>query len=243
MPSTPTSRRFTASGGPSPSSNGHHAGSRKSARNSNAASAKNATGGAVDHEAIRKRLQDLIGGGHVHSLVNVLPHSLEIVIQHELWKRLTRADGTVFESIGDFLTTYFPHGVGCGQDRNSLSYGQLMELCKDFPTVQKVLAANMPKGKAGRKKAGDEIGAVRHQFERHGSNKTPVLQAKLAESHPEVWSEFLAGKLPSVRAAAEKAGLVKNANDPLARLKSNWKKATAAQRRAFLKFIEENGRS
>lgn len=164
---------------------------------------------------------------------------LETVIKHELWKTLTRADGAAFGSLGEFLTAYFPHGAGCGQDRNSLTYAQVMELCKDFPSVLDKLAENAPKGKPGRKRDGEENHFVRSGLRRERYT-LPVLQTRLAQEHPEIWSDFLAGRYRSVRAAAEAAGLVKNANDPLSRLKSNWKKASAAERRAFMAFIEND---
>jgi hypothetical protein len=77
--------------------------------------------------------------------------------------------------------------------------------------VVDVLAREAPKGKPGRKKAGEEIGAVRHQLDRHGKNTHGVLQAKLAQRHPDVWADYLAGKFKSVRAAAESAGLGREA--------------------------------
>lgn len=124
------------------------------------------------------------------------------------------------------------------------TYGQLMELCKDFPTVVDALAKNAPKGKRGgdrRSERAKDNQASARTLDRKGGSAAPVLQAKLAERFPEVWADFLAGKFRSVRAAAEKAGLVKPGHDPLARLKSNWKKATAKQRAEFLKFIEAEG--
>lgn len=167
--------------------------------------------------------------------MNVLPQFLETAIDHELWKVLPRADGHPFDSLAEYLSTNYPFGVGCGRQRNALTYGQVMELCKEFPKVVDALATSLPTGKPGPKSENlprtGEIPSPRR------SDTKPVLQAKLAEHHPDVWADFLAGNFRSVRAAAEAAGLTKPSNDPLARLKSNWNKANAAQRRAFLKFI------
>lgn len=194
----------------------------------------------MDPEAIRKRLQDLIGNAHNYK--NVLPQVLKVVIEHELWRTLARVDGTPFRDIGEFLTTHFPHGTGVGQDKNCLNYAQVMELCQDYPSVVDVLAKNAPKGKPGRKKEGDIIAAVPPQLDRRsGTHTTPVLQAKLAEHHPQVWSDFLAGKHKTVNAAAVAAGLVKDSNNPLKRLKENWKKASAKDRKAFLEFLRGEG--
>jgi hypothetical protein len=120
-----------------------------------------------------------------------------------------------------------------------------MELCKDFPKVVDALARNAPKGKRGGDRRSEEAKTNQKgvpTFDRNGTTKTkPVLEAKLAERHPEVWEGYLNGEYTSVRAAAEAAGLVRPANDPVARLKSNWRKATAAQRRAFLTWTESEG--
>lgn len=45
------------------------------------------------------------------------------------------------------------------------------------------------------------------------------------------------GEYNSLRAAAEAAGIMKPANDPLPRLKSFWRRAKKKDREAFLKWI------
>jgi hypothetical protein len=92
-------------------------------------------------------------------------------------------------------------------------------------------------GEGGPEKVTEGIAAVRQQLgvDRHtGGNTTAVLQAKLVERHPAAWADYLAGKYKTVRAAATAAGLVKDANNPLARLLSNWKNATPEERQAFM---------
>ena len=199
----------------------------------------------MNPEAIRKRLQDLVGNAHDYK--NVLPQVLEVVIDHELWKTLTRADGTPFATIGEFLTTHFPHGTGVGQDKNCLSYGDVMKLCQGYSTVVDVLARNAPKGKRGGSGSNQhkkvQMLGTEHLLPRgHAkANTTPVLQAKLAEHHPQVWADFIAGKHKTVNSAAVAAGLVKDSNDPLKRLKENWRKASAKDRKAFLEFLKGEG--
>jgi hypothetical protein len=51
-----------------------------------------------------------------------------------------------------------------------------------------------------------------------------------------VWQDYLAGRHRSVTAAAIACGMIADANAPLARLKQNWKRATAAERRAFRRW-------
>ncbi len=175
----------------------------------------------------------LINGGHTEALTNHLPQVLETIIEHELW--------------ASYLTTPVSQGgMGCDSSYYALSYEDLMELCRRFKRVYGVLAENAPKGKRGgngnnqHKKKQELIGT--DQFPRGGTctNRSAVLSAKLAEHHPEVMAAFLAGEHKTVYAAAKAAGLVKDANAPLDRLKQNWKKATAAERAEFRRFQEEN---
>ena len=79
--------------------------------------------------------------------------------------------------------------AGCEANRDALSYGQLMLLCRDFPKVLDVLARNAPKGRRGggrrSKEARTDHADVR-PLDRHGGNLKPVLEAKLTERHPAI---------------------------------------------------------
>jgi hypothetical protein len=78
---------------------------------------------------------------------------------------------------------------------------------------------------------------------RHASKSPSSLAARMAESaDPRIraaWQGHLAGEYRSVTAAALACGMIEDANAPLARLKQNWRKASAAERRAFRDFIGE----
>lgn len=73
------------------------------------------------------------------------------------------------------------------------------------------------------------------------ANRADTLAARLAESSDakvrKEWKAYLEGKHGSVTRAAIAAGMIEDANAPLHRLKQNWRKASAAERRIFLKFI------
>jgi hypothetical protein len=59
---------------------------------------------------------------------------------------------------------------------------------------------------------------------------------RLQKEHPHIHAELVAGKLPSVRAAAIKAGLI-HLPRPLTLLMREWKKASIKERREFMDWI------
>jgi hypothetical protein len=71
------------------------------------------------------------------------------------------------------------------------------------------------------------------------------LAARLAEStDPKIrkeWKAYLEGKHGSVTRAAIACGMIEDANAPLNRLKQNWRKASAKERLAFLRFVRTKG--
>jgi hypothetical protein len=121
------------------------------------------------------------------------------------------------------------------EEKRGLVNALIEELIKGF-------GAARPAGRP--KKRQDKIGAVPHQLNgkgRHGSNRVDTLAARLAEStDPKIrkeWKAFLEGKHGSVTRAAIAAGMIEDANAPIKRLKQNWFRASATERREFLKFI------
>jgi len=59
---------------------------------------------------------------------------------------------------------------------------------------------------------------------------------RLSKEAPKIYDELLAGKYPSVRAAAVAAGIVKE-QSRLARLKSDFLRATPVEKKQFLKWL------
>lgn len=168
---------------------------------------------------------------------NDFPNLLRTAIETEAWKHFKDNEGKPFENLVVWLQYTFPNGAGLGHGRNAITYKEALALTEGHAEVHRILAKHAPKGKAGRKKQnGDRTVAI---LDRHtGHMHKPVLVARLAQDFPDVYEAYLRGEYRSVRAAAEAAGLVKPGNDPMARLKSNWNKATASQRKEFLEWIK-----
>lgn len=111
-----------------------------------------------------------------------------------------------------------------------------------------------PKGKGGgngsnqhKKAESNQIGTnlVAKRGESH-SRTAKTIAARMADPTAPAtvrreWNAYLEGKHKTVTAAAVAAGLVKNSNDPLKRLKENWRKASAKDRKAFLEFLKGEG--
>jgi len=97
--------------------------------------------------------------------------------------------------------------------------------------------------KKGAEKNGGSTPAINGTLRKQASKSPASLAARLAEStEPKLraaWQGYLDGKHRSVTAAAISCGLIEDANAPLNRLKQNWKKASKADRKAFLAWIEE----
>lgn len=174
-----------------------------------------------------------------------MPQTLETIITHRLWETRKKANGADFAGLADYLLTNVSGGgLGCENSAHALNYEQIMKLCEGHPRVEDALLEAAPKRKRG------GSGSNQHQkkeelirtdqFLRGGpaTNSTSVLKVKLEQQYPEVWADFRAGKHATVYAAAKAAGLVKDANAPLYRLKCYWKKASEADRRAFLEWLK-----
>jgi hypothetical protein len=127
-----------------------------------------------------------------------------------------------------------------GEGSNAITYKDALDLCSGHPEVHRILAKNAPKGRPGRKKASGAIGAVRHHFDRHATHSAALLAVRLAQDYPKFYEAFLQGEYRSIRAAAEAAGIMRPANDPLPRLKSFWKRATKKERAAFRKWLDSD---
>jgi hypothetical protein len=169
---------------------------------------------------------------------NDFPNILRTAIKTEAWKHFHDLEGKPFTNLVDWLHHTFPNGAGLGLGQNAITYQDALALTEGAPDVKRVLAENAPKAKPGRKKRSDENGSLRNHFG-HSNMSKPVLTARLAQEHPKIYDAYLRGEYRSIRAAAEAAGLVKSGNETLARLKSNWNKATAAERRSFMEWMKE----
>jgi len=193
----------------------------------------------ANYEAIRNHLFDRIHKTG-EEMKNDLPNILRTAIQTEAWKHFHDAEGRPFENLVEWLAYTFPNGASLGQGKNAITYQDALQLCEQHPEVHRALASNAPKAKAGRKPQDLKIGRVRIQFDRHGANSSSkaLLVVRLAEQAPDIYDAYMRKEYPSLRAAAEAAGLIKRANDPLPRLKSFWKRASKKDRNAFLEWLK-----
>jgi hypothetical protein len=90
-------------------------------------------------------------------------------------------------------------------------------------------AVAVPSGDSVRKRSASAA-ALAARME---GSKDPKIQA--------AWQDHVAGRYRTVTAAAVACGMIKDGHAPLPRLKQYWNKASAAERRAFLEFIREEG--
>jgi hypothetical protein len=197
----------------------------------------------ANYKAIRDRLFDRI---HTtgEQVKNDFPNILRTAITTEAWKHFADAEGKPFTNLVEWLHYTFPHGVGLGQGQHTISYDDALLLTKGAADVHKVLQENRPKlgrGRPSKDHVNNDAYASVMKRGASASQTTDVLAARLAQEHPEIYDAYLRAEHRSIRAAAEAAGLVKPANKPLPRLKSNWKKATERERQEFLKWIHEEG--
>lgn len=172
---------------------------------------------------------------------NDFPNILRTAIKAEAWKRFQDSEGRPFPNLVAWLTHSFPLGLGMGQDRHTITYEDALKLTEGAPDVHRVLAENAPKGKPGRKAKGGNNGncTVAILDRKSGCTRKPVLAVRLAQEHPAVYDAYLRGEHRGIRAAAETAGLVKPSNDPVQRIKSNYRKLTPQQRREIRRWMDE----
>jgi hypothetical protein len=171
---------------------------------------------------------------------NDLPNWVERFIAAEGWKQvIDPSTGKPFADIGKWLVANWPLGPGMGHGRYSISYDEFISLCSDRPTLKDMLVKFRPKRQGKRTDLVDNVNEVEKQDRKTGNSRL-YIEERLQRDHPEIWQEYLSGKIKSARQAAIKAGFVKDTHDPLMRMKSYWAKASKKQKNAFKKWIAEN---
>ena len=191
-------------------------------------------------DAIRNQLFDRIHKTG-EEMKNDFPNKLRRAIETEAWQHFSDAEGKPFENLVDWLAYTFPNGASMGEGRNAITYEEALQLCAGHPEVHRVLAGSAPKRKPGRKKDGDQLKPVRVLIDRgRSTSRSSLLLMRLANESPDIYQAYLRNEYKSVHAAAEAAGFVKRANDPLPRLKSFWKRASKRDRQAFRKWLNSD---
>jgi len=194
-------------------------------------------------ESVKVRLNRIIT---CTQLRQELPHTLERLIETEEYKQLLNANGEPFKTLGEFLCTWFPTGVGVGQDRATLRYEELMSLCCDWPKLLEILRTNKPDrrrrdmrpaAKSVTARGCGNVDNVNDPKRVKGGNGKGYLAGLLQEKSPDFYEAYIRGEYRSIHAACVAAGLKKPGHDSLMRLKSYWKKADSSQRKAFKAWL------
>lgn len=179
---------------------------------------------------------------------NDLPNWVERVVRDEGWKQIIDVTtGQPFESLGKWLTASWPMGPGMGQGRFAITYDEFILLCEKRPTLKNLLVTHRPKGKRGGNGSnqyakaevanGDNI-TLSTSMPKRGTSRA-YIEDRLARDFPEHWAKYLAGEYPSARQAAIAAGFLTDTHERGKALKRHWSKASKAERRQFLKSLDE----
>ncbi len=75
-------------------------------------------------------------------------------------------------------------------------------------------------------------------IETNACGETAKLEKRLAEEAPDYLTRFHSGEFSSIRKAAIAAGIHQDSHLPLMRLKANWRKANANERRQFRQWLK-----
>lgn len=173
---------------------------------------------------------------------NDLPNWVERFIEAKGWSKVIDPEtGKPFDNIGKWLVANYPLGPGMGNGRYAISYDEFIALCADRPKLKDLLVKHRPKGKRGPKPKDNSFDNVKEIAAPKTGNSRLYIEERLQRDHPEVWSLYLNGDIKSARQAGIKAGFIKDTHDALKRLKSNWNKATAKQRKEFLSWVKQQG--
>jgi hypothetical protein len=174
---------------------------------------------------------------------NDLPNLIERVVDSGAWSEVVNPSTMKpFQSVGEWLVANYPLGPGVGQGQYAIKYEELILLCESRTELCKLLKDNRP----ARKNGGDRRSKEATSFDNIKTESKPAtgtsrlyIEERLKRDHPKVWKDYLDGVYGSARQAGIAAGFIKDTHNALMRLKSNWNKATKSQRKAFMKWIQE----
>lgn len=175
---------------------------------------------------------------------NDFPNMLRLAIKEKAWMHFKNSKGEPFPGLGAWLVHSFPNGCSMPStavDRSAISYEDALQLCKADRELHGLLVKHRPSGsgpKGGRPNK-ETVNNINGLSQRHVGTSRAYIEQRLQASFPEIYEEYVAGKIKSARQAAIKAGFINDTNDPLMRLKANWKKATKKQRALFLRWVDE----
>jgi len=186
---------------------------------------------AHDPELIKEAQQHC--GMGIDQLTKVLPLQLKAIIERGAWEGRERKDGKPFQTFYEFVCHPLWWGLGVTGEGEDLNYEDVVgyaAVChKD---IERLLRDQVPAlGRHGGKREQGAIGNLKK-----GSNQATYLASRLKRDHPDIAERLAAGEFKSVRAAAIFADIVKVPTQ-LDLLRKAWRKATDADRKAFLTEI------
>jgi len=173
---------------------------------------------------------------------NDLPNLIRRAIEAKVWEsRFSPATGKPFENVGQWLVAGYPLGPSLGDTRFAITYDETIVLCSQHPDVKDLLVTHRPVRSKGRPKTeaveNDGVAIIKPVRE-GGLNSRAYIEQRLSRDFKDIWKGYLAGEFRSARQAGIAAGFIKDGNDALMRLKSNWNKATKSQKKEFRKWLD-----
>ena len=172
---------------------------------------------------------------------NDLPNLIRRAIEAKVWEsRFSPATGKPFENVGQWLVAGYPLGPSLGDTRFAITYDETIVLCSQHPDVKDLLVMHRPvRGKGWPKKTDkDTVDNINSAEKRLTGTSRAYIEQRLSRDFKDIWKGYLAGEFRSARQAGIAAGFIKDGNDALMRLKSNWNKATKSQKKEFRKWLD-----
>lgn len=194
----------------------------------------------VNYKELQKRLFN-----RVHrtgeEIKNDFPNILQSCIKHKAWEHFSTVDGKPFKNLGEWLVYSFPNGVSMGSSWSVVSYEDALQLCKDHRQLHGLLVKHRPSpsGEKGGRPKKETVNNINGLAKKHVGTSRAYIEQRLQKDFPKIWKDYVAGNYKSARQAGIAAGFISDSHDPVKRLKSNWSKATAKQRKEFLSWIQE----
>lgn len=171
----------------------------------------------------------LIHGG---KWLDELPAIVVEICDTEAWKTCKDRNGEVFSSFTDMICAELPEGFGITVPKlRKLVAGTIAER----PLAVAVGEEQATTVRKGPKPKGD---SVRGTETPSGGNGSAYFLRRLSRMDGDWLDRYEAGEFPSVRQAAIAAGIVK-VPTVMDRLRSAWKKASPADRLAFMEEISK----
>ena len=197
---------------------------------------------SVNYDVIKDRLFKRISRTG-EEIKNDFPNVLRDAIKHKIWQHYTKADGTKFNNLGEWLTYSFPNGCSMGGQSYFISYEDALQLTSGYRELHGLLVKHRPStsGKQGGRPKKETVDNINGFPKRATGTSRAYIEQRLQQDHPKIWKEYRDGKIKSARQAGIQAGFIKDSHDPLKRLKSNWNKATKRQRDEFIEFLVGEG--